>query len=110
MKFIFDYVKKLIFGQNSHEFKTGDVIFLYSNRKSSQRTKAIIKIYGKKGFVVCDGSITSNNFSGRPGVRMLSRQYIKKFCKRSQKVTKKVWIGYMPLDEFSWIERKRLDE
>lgn len=108
MKFIFDYVKKLIYGTNLHEFKfkTGDIIYIYPNQKSSQRTKAIIKIYGKKGFVVCDNSVGQINFSGRPAIKLISRKFIKKFCREDKKIKKKIWIGNIPVEEFYWVQKK----
>jgi len=110
MKFIFDYVKKLIYGQNPYNFKTGDLIYIYPNQKSSLRTKAIIKIYGRRGFIVSDNAVGTINSSGNPSIKLISRNFIRKFCREEKKIKKKVWIGRIPVDEFSWIVKNRLDE
>jgi hypothetical protein len=110
MKFIFDYVKKLIYGQNNYNLKTGDLIYIYPNQKSSQRTRAIIKVYGKKGFVVSDNGIGNINYSEKPTIKLISRNFIKKYCKENKKIKRKVWVGRIPVNEFSWVVKNRLDE
>ena len=110
MKFIFDYVKKLIYGPSPYDLKTGDLIYVYPNRKSTQRTRAIIKIYGKRGFVVSDNGLGSANYTEKPTVKLISRNFIKKYCREDRKIKKKVWIGRIPVEEFSWIVKNRLDE
>ena len=105
MKFIFDYVKNIFYGQNPQKLKTGDMVYIYSNRKSSQRTRAIIKIYGKRGFVVSDNSVGSLNYSGKPAVKLISRNFIRKFCREDKKIKRKIWVGLVPVEEISWVQK-----
>ena len=106
MPYIFDQIFKFIFPENKPKFKIGDVVFLYPNQRSSQKTKAIIKIYGKNGFIVCDGNAysTSNN---KIGLRLISRQYIKKFSRKDMKIKKKIWVGWIPIEEVSWRKKEK---
>ena len=110
MKYVFDYVKNFFYGQNPHKLKTGELIYIYANQKSSRRTRAIIKIYGRKGFIVSDNSVGRLNYSGRPAVKLISRNFIKKFCREDKRIKKKIWVGLVPVEEISWVQKNRLDE
>lgn len=110
MKFFFDYVKNIFSDQSPHKLKTGDLVYIYTNRKSSQRTRAIIKIYGKKGFIVSDNSVGRLNYSGKPAIKLISRNFIKKYCREDKKIKRKIWVGLVPVEEISWVQKNRLDE
>jgi len=110
MKFFFDYVKNLFDGKNPHKLRTGDLVYLYKTRKSSSRTRAIIKIYGRKGFIVSDNSVGRLNYSGKPAIKLISRNFIKKYCREDKTIKKKIWVGLVPVEEITWVQKNRLDE
>ena len=105
---IFDKFYDLIFPKNKNkvDLKLGDVIYLLPNKKSSQKTRAVIKIYGKSGFIVCD---TNSHFSCRKkrAMKLVTRGYIKKFNREDQKIKKKIWVGWIPLEEVSWTKKQK---
>ena len=103
---IFDQLYNLIFPKNKTDFKLGDVIYLHPNRESSQKTRIIIKVYGKNGFIVCDTNFYPINRK-KKAIKLISRQYIRKFSRKEGKIKKKVWVGWLPVEEIEWIKKQK---
>ena len=77
---IFDQLYNFIFPKNKNklDFKLGDVIYLFARNDASQKTRAIIKIYGKQGFIVCDSNFYPINRK-KKAIKLISRQYRRKY-------------------------------
>jgi hypothetical protein len=103
---IFDKLYDLIFPKNKMDFKMGDVVFLFAKKESSQKTRAVIKLYGKQGFIVCDTNFYPINRK-KKAIKLISRQYIKKYNRRERKMKKKIWVGWIPIEEISWIKKQK---
>jgi|TARA_R100000315_G_C5099911_1_gene57282 hypothetical protein len=103
---VFNQLYKKFFKKNKVDFKMGDVIYAHPNQETSQKTRAIIKIYGKNGFIVCDTNCHTINHKKR-SIKLISRQYVKKFNRKEQKLKKKVWVGWIPIEEISWTKKEK---
>ena len=102
---IFKQVYEYIFPKKTFQHKIGDVIFAFPNNKSSKKTRAVLKIYGNNGFIVCDiekGGI----YKEKPSLKLLSRQHFVKFNREKKKLDKKLWLGWIPLEEIRWSKRE----
>jgi len=103
---IFERIYKFIFAKKDFNYKIGDVVFLFPNKKSSERTKTILKVYGKNGFIFCEiDNICFEN--EKPSIKLLSRQYLLKFDREKGKLDKKLWLGWIPLEEINWIKKTK---
>ena len=105
---IFDQLYNFIFPKNKNklDFKLGDVIYLFARNDASQKTRAIIKIYGKQGFIVCDSNFYPINRK-KKAIKLISRQYRRKYNRREQKIKKQIWVGWIPIEEVSWIKKQK---
>ena len=97
-----------LFVKKTFEHKIGDVIFAKPNRKSSEKTRAVIKLYGNSGFIVCETN-RGCLYREKASVKLLSRQHILKFNKKKGKIGRKVWLGWIPLEEITWIKKENRD-
>ena len=103
---IFDQLYNLIFPKDKIEFKMGEVIYLLPNRESSQKTRIIIKMHGKNGFIVCDTRFYPVNRK-KKAIKLISRQHTRKFSRRDGKIKRKIWVGWVPIEEISWIKKQK---
>tara|TARA_R110002012_G_scaffold298190_1_gene496490 strand:+ start:428 stop:763 length:336 start_codon:yes stop_codon:yes gene_type:complete len=103
---IFDQLYNFIFPKSKVDFKLGDVIYLFAKKGASQKTRTIVKIYGKQGFIVCDSNFYPVNRKRR-AIKVISRQYRKKYSRQDRKIKKQVWVGWIPVEEVSWIRKQK---
>jgi len=105
---IFKQIYNYIFARKEFDHKIGDVVFLFPSKKCSKKTKTILKIYGRSGFIVCEKD-KWNIKTTKSSVKLLSRQHILKFDKQKKKMGRKFWLGWIPLEEISWEKREKRD-
>ena len=103
---VFGQLYKKFFKKNKLDFKMGDVIYAFPNQGTSKKTRAIIKIYGKNGFIVCDTSFHPT-LHRKKAIKLISRQYVRKFNREEKKLKKKIWVGWIPVEEISWTKREK---
>jgi hypothetical protein len=63
-------------------------------------------MHGKNGFIVCDTRFYPVN-PKKKAIKLISRQYIRKFNREEGKIKKKVWVGWIPIEEISWIKKQK---
>lgn len=106
---IFDRIYNWFFSKRTFDHKIGEVVYASPTKKASEKTKAILKIYGRNGFIVCE--VDKGGFKKtKPSVKLLSRQHFLKYNKEKGKMDRKFWMGWILLDEIVWekIEKYRL--
>ena len=103
---VFKQIYEFIFPKKEFDYKVGEVAFFFPSSKASRKTKAILKIYGKSGFIVCKVA-TYGIERNKPSVKLLSRQMVLKYSRPKEKNNKKIWAGWIPLDEIDWIKKDK---